>query len=78
LAFQKALDKAKQYAALSGKTLIGVRNITESDSRDTQFLQSNTLSSRTLAYVGDDRYSSIPMGEQEITTEIKVEYTMEN
>jgi uncharacterized protein YggE len=76
LAFQKALEKAEQYAVLSGKKIIGVQNINESNNRDAMLSQSNTLYLRA-AFSSDDAYSNIPTGEQEITTEIRVEYKME-
>jgi uncharacterized protein YggE len=75
LAFQKALEKAEQYAMLSGKKIVGVQNINESNNRDAMLSQSNTLYSR--AVLPGEAYSSIPTGEQEITTEIRVEYKIE-
>jgi uncharacterized protein YggE len=75
LAFQKALDKAEQYASLSGKRIAGVQNISESNNRNERFSQSNTMFSVITPYI--DEYSNIPTGELEITTEIKVEYKIE-
>jgi uncharacterized protein YggE len=71
LAFQKAFDKAEQYALLSGKKIIGVQSISESNSGDNM----QVLRNKTLASVSaNSAYSNIPAGEQEITTEIRVEY----
>ncbi|MDR2444415.1 MAG: SIMPL domain-containing protein [Spirochaetaceae bacterium] len=75
LAFQKTLDKAEQYASLSGKRITGVQNISESNNRNTILSQSNTMYSRAVS--SSDGYSNIPTGELEITTEIKVEYKIE-
>jgi uncharacterized protein YggE len=75
LAFQKALDKAEQYALLAGKRIAGVQNISESNNRNAMLTQSNTLFSRAVS--SDDGFSNIPTGEMEITTEIKVEYKIE-
>ncbi|MDR1024358.1 MAG: SIMPL domain-containing protein, partial [Treponema sp.] len=75
LAFQKALDKAEQYALLSGKRIAGVQNISESNNRNAMLTQSNTLYSSAVS--SGDGFSNIPTGELEITTEIKVEYKIE-
>jgi uncharacterized protein YggE len=72
LAFQKALEKAEQYAILSGKKIVGVQIINESNNRDAMLSQSNTLYLRAVSH--SEVYSNIPTGEQEITTEIRVEY----
>jgi uncharacterized protein YggE len=75
LAFQKAREKAEQYAMLSGKKIVGVQNINESNNRDSMLSQSNILYSRAVS--PSEAYSSIPTGEQEIITEIRVEYKIE-
>jgi uncharacterized protein YggE len=75
LAFQKAFDKASQYAILSGKKIDGIKSITESRTRDAYISQSNILLSQSLEYDGEGG-SGIPTGEQEITTQIAVEYIM--
>jgi uncharacterized protein YggE len=75
LAFQKAFEKAKQYAILSGKKIVGVQNINESNNRDAMLSQSNTSYLRAVS--SSEVYSNIPTGEQEITTEIRVEYKIE-
>jgi uncharacterized protein YggE len=77
LAYQKALDKANQYAALSGLKIIKPLSISEEKNYDVLFgpaLQSN------VAYATAERSgpaSSIPTGEQEITSEIMVTFLLE-
>jgi uncharacterized protein YggE len=73
LAIQKALEKAEQYAGLSGKKITGVQNINESNGRDARIVQAKKNTASVSADY-DSGYSNIPAGEQEITTEIRVEY----
>ena len=69
LAYQKALDKAKQYADLSGQKLGKVLSISEERNRD--ILRASAMGN--VAYDGVSARSasaSVPSGEQEVTTEI--------
>jgi uncharacterized protein YggE len=74
LAYQKALDKATQYADLSGRRIVKVLTISENVSRDILFYQSN------VAYSEFERPASpasVPAGEQEVTSEIMVTFLLE-
>lgn len=78
LAFQKALDKATQYALLSNRKLGKVLTISENSSQDVaqkRFFKSS-MSSLDMALVGSEA-SFIPTGEQGITTEIYVSFLIE-
>ncbi|MDR2521654.1 MAG: SIMPL domain-containing protein [Spirochaetaceae bacterium] len=74
LAFQKAREKAAQYAVLSGRSLGGVRALVEDRGRDAVFVraQSNTAK----AAVAYDAAAGVPSGEQEITTDVTVTFTL--
>lgn len=74
LAFQKAYDKALQYAELSGLKLDKVITITEARSRDFYGFaaQSNVAFDSAAFSTG----ASIPTGEQEVTTEINITFLM--
>jgi len=73
LAYEKALDKANQYAELAGRKINKVLSIEEGRNRDV-FLrtQSNVAYDSLSASAG----ASVPTGEQEITTEITVTFLM--
>jgi uncharacterized protein YggE len=74
-AFQKARDKAAQYAALAGRALGGVRSIIEGAQDDAVFprAQNKTLLRASAAY---DAAASVPAGEEEITTDISVTFQL--
>jgi len=78
LAYQKALDKANQYADLSGRKLGKVLSISEESNRDVfrrPMGQSNLLfDSESRGY--STGASSVPTGEQEVTTEITVTFLL--
>ena len=76
LAYQKALDKANQYAALSGRNIVKVLTISEERSGDV--FRSAALGN--VAYSDSEAFStgsSVPTGEQEVTSEIMVTFLME-
>jgi uncharacterized protein YggE len=76
LAYQKALDKANQYAQMAGRKIIKALTVVEEKSRDVfvnSLFQSN-VASVGLAYEGQ---SSVPTGEQEVTSEVVVTFLME-
>jgi uncharacterized protein YggE len=75
LAYQKALDKANQYAALSGQKIVKTLKIVEERNRDILGVSAQ----RNAAYegAGFSTGSSVPIGEQEVTSEIMVTFLME-
>ena len=78
LAYQKAFDKAKQYAELSGRKLGKVLTISESVSRDVtqpRGFMSNLLVQASNDYLSGS--SSVPAGEQGVTSEINVTFALE-
>jgi uncharacterized protein YggE len=74
LAFQKAREKAAQYAALAGRGLGAVSSLVEDRGRDAALVraQSNTAKA-SVAY---DAAAAVPSGEQEITTDITVAFVL--
>jgi uncharacterized protein YggE len=76
LAYQKALDKAIQYAELSGLKIAKTLTITEERSRDILFgtYQKNVAYEAAELAVPS---ASVPTGEQEITSEIMVTFLLE-
>jgi len=79
LAYQKAHEKAEQYASLSGRKIGKVLAITEERSRDA--MQARSLMSNVLREAEDFQtarsFPSVPTGEHEVTTEISVIFLME-
>jgi len=80
LAFQKAVEKADQYAKLANLKIIKVLNISEDINQ--QFSpMNNRLMSNSMVYQTSTREDAgsaiIPTGELEITTRIFVEYLLE-
>jgi len=75
LAYQKALDKANQYAALSGRKIDKVLSISEERSRD---VYSYPMAQSNVAFeaAGYRGASSVPAGEQEVTTEITITFIL--
>jgi len=76
LAYQKALDKANQYAELTGHKIVKALRISEERNRD--ILRVSALSN--VAYDGtgySTGASQVPTGEQEVITEIIVTFLME-
>jgi uncharacterized protein YggE len=75
LAYQKALDKATQYADLSGLKIVKTLTITEERSRDILF----GAYQKNVAYEAADLSgpsASVPTGEQEVTSEIMVTFLL--
>lgn len=79
LAFQKASDKAKQYAALSGLTVAKVLSISEEGNQQTLPFNNRLLNqSNFIAEMSPDASSTVlPSGELEITTKILAEFLLE-
>jgi uncharacterized protein YggE len=78
LAFQKAQEKAKQYAELSGLEVSKVLNISEEGSE--QFLPINNRAMAKFemaATVNDAGSTLLPTGELEITTKIAASFLLE-
>ena len=78
LAYQKALDKANQYATMAGRKIVKALTVVEQGSRDVyvnRLFQSNVAEYRVLAFEGDS--SSVPTGEQEVTSEVVITFLME-
>jgi len=79
LAFQRAFEKASQYAELSNLKLVKVLSISEERSRDVaqaRAMMSN-VAIEAQADFAMDRSSSVPTGEREVTTEISVTFVLE-
>ena len=77
LAYQKALEKANQYAEFSGRKVGKVLTITEGASQDiaqTRLLMTNVRFEAAGGYFSD---SSVPTGERGITSEINVTFLLE-
>ena len=79
LAYQKAFDKARQYAELSGRKIGKVLTISEVVSRDvaqTRAFQNN-LMFKEEALAMDSCGSGIPTGEQGVSSEINIVFSLE-
>ena len=78
LAYQKAFEKATQYAELSGRKIGKVLTITEGISRDiaqTRAFMSNVRFDAVGEYFSDGSY--VPAGERGVTSEINVTFSLE-
>lgn len=78
LAYQKAFDKAKQYAELSKCKIGKVLTISEVTSRDvaqTRAFQNNLAFKEEALYAADG--SAVPMGEQGVSSEINIIFSLE-
>lgn len=78
LAYQKAYDKAKQYAELSGRKIGNVLTISEAVSRDvmqTRAVQNNMAFKEEALY--DAAGSAVPSGEQSVSSEINIVFSLE-
>lgn len=80
LAYQKALEKAQQYADLCGRKLGQVLTISENISNDVEPWHSLNKT-RNVAQGAGDAFSSedlsLPTGEQGVTSEISVVFSLE-
>jgi uncharacterized protein YggE len=76
LAYQKALDKANQYAHLAGRKIVKALTVVEERNRDVFGVsaQSNVYYESTGLSTGS---SSVPTGEQEVTSEVVINFLME-
>jgi uncharacterized protein YggE len=80
LAYQKAFDKAKQYAELSERKIGKVLTISEGISRDvtyTRMFMNNARIVSEAQATADYDGSSVPTGEQGVTSEINVIFSLE-
>lgn len=82
LAYQKAFDKASQYATLSGRKIGKVLIISEGISRDvanTRMFMNNAQLQKSTAIAEEYLFdgSSLPTGEQGVTSEINVIFSLE-
>lgn len=78
LAYQKAYDKAQQYAELSGRKIGKVLNISEVVSRDvaqTRAFQNNLAFKEEAFSMADG--SAVPTGEQGVSSEINIVFSLE-
>lgn len=78
LAYQKAFDKARQYAELSGRKIGPVISISEAVSRDimqTRAFQNNMAFKEQALSMSDD--SGVPTGEQGVSSEINIVFSLE-
>lgn len=79
LAYQKAYDKARQYAELSNRKIGKVVTISEVTSRDiaqTRAFQNN-LAFKEEAFSLASNNSGIPTGEQGVSSEINIVFSLE-
>ena len=80
LAFQKAVEKANQYAELSNLKIIRVLNISEDINQQVSPMNNRLMNNR-MAYEADVSSAAgstiVPMGELEITTRILIEFLLE-
>jgi uncharacterized protein YggE len=81
LAYQKALDKATQYAELSGRKIGKVITISEGLSQDIAQTRAvmNNVSFKAEAVFATSDYgaSSVPTGERGVTSEINITFSLE-
>jgi uncharacterized protein YggE len=81
LAFQKAAEKAEQYAVLAGRKLKGVFSISEGGAQHLPLAGVRQLSQNRMheekMTLADDASTVLPSGKLEITTSISVVYLME-
>jgi len=76
LAYQKALDKANQYAELTGHKIVKTLRVSEERNRD--ILRAPAHSNVAYDAAGySTGASAVPTGEQEVITEIIVTFLME-
>jgi uncharacterized protein YggE len=78
LAFQKAMEKANQYAELSKLKIIKVSNISEESNQQISPINNRFMNqSMVEATVADIGSTIVPTGELEITTKILVVFLLE-
>ncbi|MDR2734378.1 MAG: SIMPL domain-containing protein [Spirochaetota bacterium] len=77
LAFQKAAEKAQQYAALSKLRVGKVLSISEEGTQQVMPIQARNMAMEDTAKSKGDSGASIPTGELEITTRIIAVFLME-
>ena len=76
LAYQKALEKAKQYAELSNRKIGKVLTISEEVSQDGRVnAYMSNVKVESADFLSDD--SSVPTGEQGVTSEIHIVFALE-
>ena len=79
LAYQKAVEKANQYAELSGLKIVKTLSISEKE--NTRISPQNNMLSNQSNYLAEEAADSgstiVPTGELEITTKILVEFLLE-
>lgn len=78
LAYQKAFDKARQYAELSNRKIGKVVTISEVTSRDvaqTRAFQNNLAFKEEALSLSDN--SAVPTGEQGVSSEINIVFSLE-
>ena len=79
MAFQKAVEKAEQYAELSGLTIVKVLSISEEVNQLISPMNNRALNQMLVAEAASARdvaSTIIPAGELEITTRIFVEFLL--
>ena len=76
LAYQKALDKANQYAELTGHKIVKALRVSEERNRDILRVSSHSNVAYDAAGYSTSA-SAVPTGEQEVITEILVTFLME-
>jgi uncharacterized protein YggE len=80
LAYQKALDKANQYAGLSGLKVAKTLNISEAGTAQilpaNSYMMNQKMNSFAEAADGQSNSTMLPSGELEITTQISVVFLL--
>ena len=80
LAFGKAMQKAQQYAGLSGLKIVRVLDLSEDGSNGTFPIYGNRMVNQFAkeeAVVADAVSTVLPSGQMEITTRISVTFLLE-
>jgi hypothetical protein len=78
LAFEKAAQKAKQYAELSGLRVGRVLSLSENTSDDSAPVYGNRMIKQTMMEFASDESSTVlPSGQMEITTRISAVFSLE-
>ncbi|GMO59116.1 MAG: hypothetical protein Ta2A_04890 [Treponemataceae bacterium] len=75
LAYKKALDKAEQYAALSGQKVVQMLKVEESRDNDVVFARPAPAAG-VVSESAPSARASVPTGESEVKTELRAEFLL--
>jgi uncharacterized protein YggE len=81
LAYQKAMEKAEQYAKLSGMKVAGTLSISEDGANTVSPVLNRALNGQKMAFAAAteaaaDRSTVLPTGEMEITSRVMIEFML--